>query len=99
MSITEDMEVAKLAQTSEQDHFCEVAAYLYQVRLEQGLTIIDVAQRSSLSPALIQAIECRDFRNLPGTWPIGICIQRYADALGLKGAEVSSGLSRRASAR
>lgn len=83
----------------EQDRFCEIAAYLHQVRLDQGLTITDVAQRSSLAPAFIQAIECCDFRNLPEAWPSGICIQRYADALGLKGSEVSSGLSRRASAR
>ncbi len=87
------------SQSFDQDRFCELAAYLRQVRLTQGLSITDAAQRSSLAPFLIQTIERGDFQGLPETLPSGVCIQRYADALGLKGSEVASGLSRRASAR
>lgn len=88
-----------LSPSLHQDRFCEVATYLQQVRLTQGLSIPDVAQRSALAPFLIQTIERGDFQSLPETLPSGVCIQRYADALGLKGAEVASGLSRRGSAR
>jgi cytoskeletal protein RodZ len=83
----------------EQARFCEVAAYLQQVRLEKGLKITDIANLSSLPPHLIQAIESANFQGIPDSLPSGVCIQRYADALGLKGLEVSSGFSRRASAR
>ena len=84
---------------SVQDRFCEIAAHLHQTRIDQGLSLMEVAQRSSLSPVVIQAIEECDFKNLPETWPSGLCLQRYADVLGLRGSELIRGLSRRASAR
>ncbi|HIK43608.1 MAG TPA: helix-turn-helix domain-containing protein [Leptolyngbyaceae cyanobacterium M65_K2018_010] len=90
---------AKQSKALEQARFLEIAAYLRQVRQEQGLKITDVAHPSSLSPQLIQAIETGDFRSIPASMPSGVCIQRYADALGLNGMEVASGLPRRASAR
>lgn len=86
-------------QSLDHDRFCEVASYLRQVRVNQGLSVPDIARLSSLEPLLIQTIERGDFQSLPKSLPRGVCIQRYADALGLKGAEVASGLSRRASAR
>ncbi|MFH7244953.1 MAG: helix-turn-helix domain-containing protein [Spirulina sp.] len=89
----------RTSQSFDQDRFHEIATYLRQVRLTQGWSITDMAQRSSLAPFLIQIIERGDFQDLPETLPSGVCIQRYADALGLKGSEVASGLSRRASAR
>ncbi len=98
-SVVVDISSQGSSQSLDQDRFCEVAIYLHQVRLTQGLSITDVAQRSSLAPFLIQTIERGDFQGLPETLPSGVCIQRYADALGLKGSEVASGLSRRASAR
>lgn len=98
-SVVGEMSLQRPSQSLHYDRFCEVAAYLRQVRLTQGLSIPDVAQRSSLAPFLIQTIERCDFQGLPETLPSGVCIQRYADALGLKGAEVASGLSRRGSAR
>lgn len=82
-----------------EDRLYNVVAYLKQVRLGQGLSITDVAQRSALPPSLIQAMESGEFQNLPETLPKGTCLQRYADALGLKGAEIACGFSRRASAR
>lgn len=88
-----------LVSASAQERFCEIAASLHQSRLDQGLTLVEVAQRSSLSPVVIQAIEACDFKNLPETWPNGVCLQRYADVLGLRGADLVKGLTRRASAR
>lgn len=81
------------------DRLHDVMAYLNQVRVSQGLSITDVAQRSALPPAFIQAIDQGEFQSLPETLPKGVYIQRYADALGLKGSEVAIGFSRRASAR
>lgn len=88
-----------LVSASVQARFCEIAGYLHQVRIDQGLTLIEVAQRSSLSPVVIQAIEECNLKNLPETWPNGVCLQRYADVLGLRGADLVKGLTRRASAR
>ncbi|MEB3290888.1 MAG: helix-turn-helix transcriptional regulator [Leptolyngbya sp.] len=88
-----------LVSSAVQQRFCEIAASLHQSRLDQGLTLVEVAQRSSLSPVVIQAMEECDFKNLPETWPNGVCLQRYADALGLRGGDLVKGLTRRASAR
>jgi hypothetical protein len=76
------MSAVEVAPPSEQERFLELAAYLQQVRLQQGLKITDVAHLSLLPPQLIQAIEAGDLQSLPASLPSGVCIQRYADALG-----------------
>lgn len=82
-----------------EDRFREIATYLRQVRFDQGLTVLDMAQRTSLSPFFIQAIESCDFKGLPETWSAGACLQCYANALGVRETQIPGGLPQRFSGR
>lgn len=82
-----------------EEHFREIATYLYQVRVSQGLTVLDLAQRTSLSPMFIQAIENSDFKGLPEAWSKAACLQCYANALGIGEAQIPGGLPQRFSGR
>lgn len=57
---------------------------LQEVRLEQGLTIDDLAQRTKIRPQYLEAIEAEDFRQLPGEAYVRPFLLSYAKALNVE---------------
>lgn len=57
---------------------------LEKARLEQGLTIEDLARRTKIRPQFLQAIEEEQFHLLPGEAYVKPFIRSYAKALGVE---------------
>jgi cytoskeletal protein RodZ len=72
------------------DKLAEMGSYLRHLREEQGLTLEEVAAKTKVQPRLLSAIEEGRLELLPEPIYIKGFIQRYADALGLNGAEFAS---------
>ena len=68
----------------------EIAEKLRVTREGYGFEIEDVVTYTKIARKLLQAIEEADFSNLPEPIYIQGYIKRYADALGLNGAELSN---------
>ncbi|MGI6673524.1 MAG: helix-turn-helix domain-containing protein [Limnochordia bacterium] len=61
-----------------------VGALLEKARIEQGLTIEDVAERTKIKPQFLQAIEQEQFHLLPDKAYVRSFIRTYARALGVE---------------
>ncbi len=72
------------------EKLAEMGSYLRHLREEQALTLEEVAARTKVQPRLLNAIEEGRLEPLPEPIYIKGFIQRYADALGLNGAEFAS---------
>lgn len=57
---------------------------LQEARLEQGLTIEEMAQRTKIRPQFLAAIEEENFQALPGEAYIKPFVRSYAKALGIE---------------
>ncbi|HAZ43461.1 MAG TPA: DUF4115 domain-containing protein [Cyanobacteria bacterium UBA11369] len=72
------------------EKLAEMGSYLRHLREEQALSLEDVAAKTKVQPRLLSAIEEGRLEPLPEPIYIKGFIQRYADALGLNGAEFAS---------
>jgi cytoskeletal protein RodZ len=72
------------------DKLAEIGAYLRQTREERLLTLDQVAAKTLIQARLLSAIEHGKLHQLPEPIYIRGFIKRYADALGLSGAEVAN---------
>ncbi|MBV8884452.1 MAG: helix-turn-helix domain-containing protein [Chroococcidiopsidaceae cyanobacterium CP_BM_RX_35] len=68
----------------------ELGACLRQVRLEQGISLEEIAAKTRIRLCQLQAIEKAQIDELPEPIYIRSFIKQYADVLGLDGAELSS---------
>lgn len=68
----------------------EIGDYLQRVRMDQGLTLAEVATETLIQVRLLKAIEAGKLRELPEPVYIQGFIRRYADFLGLDGAQVAA---------
>ncbi len=68
----------------------ELGARLRQVRLELNLSLEEVSMRTMIGPRHLQAIEEGQLQHLPEPIYIQGFIRRFANALGLNGAELAS---------
>jgi cytoskeletal protein RodZ len=66
---------------------------LRQERVRRGWEIEGIAERTKISPSLLQAIENNDLGKLPGSFFTRSFIRQYARALGLDEAEFDSELN------
>jgi len=66
---------------------------LRQERVRRGWEIEGIAERTKISPSLLQAIENNDLSKLPGTFFTRSFVRQYARALGLDEAEFDSELN------
>lgn len=72
------------------EKLAEMGSYLRHLREEQALTLEEVAAKTKVQPRLLNAIEEGRLEPLPEPVYIKGFIQRYADVLGLNGAEFAS---------
>lgn len=72
------------------EKLAEMGGYLRHLRLEQALSLEEVAARTKVQPRLLIAIEDGNLEPLPEPIYIKGFIQRYADVLGLNGVEFAS---------
>lgn len=68
----------------------QIGDYLHQVREDRLLSLEQVATQTMIQARLLRAIETADFSQLPEPIYIRGFIKRYAEALGLDGAEVAN---------
>lgn len=68
----------------------ELGFYLQQVRLEQDMSLEEVAAKTRIRLGQIDAIEKAQIEELPEPIYIRSLIKQYADALGLDGVELSN---------
>lgn len=68
----------------------ELGCRLYQLRQAQSLSLDDVAARTLIAPRVLGAIEAAKLEELPEPIYIQGFIRRFADALGVNGAELAS---------
>jgi cytoskeletal protein RodZ len=67
----------------------ELGSYLQQVRLEQAMSLEEVAAKTRIRLCQLQAIETAQMDKLPEPIYIKSFIKQYADVLGLDGADLS----------
>jgi cytoskeletal protein RodZ len=72
------------------EKLAEMGGYLRHLRQEQSLSLDEVAAKTKVQARLLHAIEEGRLEPLPEPIYIKGFIQRYADALGLNGAEFAS---------
>jgi cytoskeletal protein RodZ len=75
------------SQPNPAEKLIEVGSKLQQVRLEKSLNLDDLSTKTKISSRLLKAIEEGDIKKLPEPVYIRGLIRRYADTLGLNGAE------------
>ncbi|MBV9385390.1 MAG: helix-turn-helix domain-containing protein [Chroococcidiopsidaceae cyanobacterium CP_BM_ER_R8_30] len=68
----------------------ELGACLRKVRLEQAMSLEEIAAKTRIRLCQLQAIETAEIDELPEPVYIRSFIKQYADVLGLNGAELSS---------
>lgn len=68
----------------------ELGSYLRQFRHEQAVTLEEVAAKTKIQARLLNAIEEGRFDELPESVYVQGFIRRYADALGLDGAQFAN---------
>ena len=76
-----------LNQQEQIQRLMQIGAYLRQVREDQALSLEEVAVRTLIQPRLLRAIESGEMHQLPEPIYIQGFIKRYADSLGLDGAD------------
>jgi cytoskeletal protein RodZ len=79
-----------LNQQEQIQRLMQIGAYLRQVREDQALSLEEVAVRTLIQPRLLKAIESGEMHQLPEPVYIQGFIKRYADSLGLDGADCAS---------
>ncbi|NEQ95510.1 MAG: helix-turn-helix domain-containing protein [Cyanothece sp. SIO2G6] len=75
---------------SQSERLVQIGTYLQQVREEQGLVVDQVAGKTMIAGRHIRAIEAGDINALPEAIYVRGFIKRYAEVLGLDGAEIST---------
>ncbi|MBD1870602.1 helix-turn-helix domain-containing protein [Oculatella sp. FACHB-28] len=83
-------DIVSQAEQNQSDKLSEIGAYLRQAREERLLTLEQVAAKTLIQARLLNAIEHGKLHQLPEPVYIRGFIKRYADALGLSGAEVAN---------
>lgn len=78
------------AEQNQLDKLAEIGAYLRQAREDRLLTLDQVAAKTLIQARLLNAIEHGKLHQLPEPIYIRGFIKRYADALGLSGAEIAN---------
>ncbi|MBH8566513.1 helix-turn-helix domain-containing protein [Nostoc sp. CENA67] len=68
----------------------EISKYLQQVRQEKSIRIEEVAAKTHIRLAFLQALEAGEFGELPEPVYVQGFIRRYADVLGLDGAALAN---------
>ncbi len=76
-----------LNQQEQIQRLMQIGAYLRQVREDNELSLEEVAARTLIQPRLLKAIESGEMHQLPEPIYIQGFIKRYADSLGLDGAD------------
>lgn len=76
-----------LLQQEQVERLMQIGAYLHHVREEEGLSLEEVSARTLIQPRLLKAIEEGKLHQLPEPVYVQGFIRRYAEALGLEGAE------------
>ena len=76
-----------LNQQEQIQRLMQIGAYLRQVREDNSLSLEEVAARTLIQPRLLRAIESGEMHQLPEPIYIQGFIKRYADSLGLDGAD------------
>ncbi len=67
----------------------EIGLYLRQLRQERGLSLRPIAQRAQIPLDHLKALEASDFSQLPTAAETRAIIQRYGNALGIRGQELA----------
>lgn len=83
-------DIVSQTEQNQSDKLSEIGAYLRQAREERLLTLDQVAAKTLIQARLLNAIEHGKLHQLPEPVYIRGFIKRYADALGLSGAEVAN---------
>jgi len=68
----------------------ELGSRLREARCQQGLSLPEVSERTRISPRLLAAIEEVKVERLPESVYLKGLLRRYAEALGLNGAELAA---------
>jgi len=68
----------------------ELGAYLQQLRQKQGISLETVAKKTLIPVRLLAALEIGSIKQLPEPVYIQGFIRRYADAIGIDGAELAN---------
>jgi cytoskeletal protein RodZ len=76
-----------LLQQEQVERLMQIGAYLRHVREEEVLSLEEVSARTLIQPRLLKAIEEGKLHQLPEPVYVQGFIRRYAEALGLEGAE------------
>lgn len=82
-----------LLNEAQEEQLKEISTHLRQVRQEKSLSIDDIAAKTLIRPAFLQALEEWQFAELPEPVYIQGFIRRYADALGLDGTALADRLA------
>lgn len=72
------------------EKLAEIGDQLLRVRQEQGLSLEEVAAKTRIQRRILQAIELGQLDELPEPIYIQSFIKKYADTLGLNGADLAS---------
>jgi cytoskeleton protein RodZ len=79
--------------TQQLEQLRNIGSYLGQIRQDQAKSLEDIAAKTYIPLRLVKAIETAQIQVLPEPVYIKGLIQRYAEALGLNGKEVSQRFS------
>jgi cytoskeletal protein RodZ len=79
----------KLLYEAQQEQLKEIVGHLVQTRKEKSLSIEEMAMKTLIRPALLQALEEGRFEDLPEPIFVQGFILRYGDALGLNGSSLA----------
>ena len=80
----------KLLNEAQVEQLKEISKYLLQVRQEKSIRLEEVAAKTHIRLALLQALEAGQFEELPEPVYVQGFIRRYADILGLDGTAVAN---------
>ncbi|MFG6105801.1 helix-turn-helix transcriptional regulator [Leptothoe sp. EHU-05/26/07-4] len=71
----------------------QVGQYLKAVRTQQGLSLLQVAQRTHIQPKQLRAIETGNWMQLPEAIYVQGFLKQYAQSLGLDGVAIANDLA------
>lgn len=80
----------KLLNETQQEQLKEISKYLLQVRQEKSIRIEEIAAKTHIRLAFLQALDAGQFEDLPEPVYIQGFIRRYGEALGLDGATLAN---------
>jgi cytoskeletal protein RodZ len=78
-----------LLNDTQQDQLKQITARLRQLRQEKAIRLEEIAARTRIRPAVLQALDEERFEDLPEPVYVQGFIRRYADALGIDGAALA----------